>query len=306
MDDSVGTRFIASGSTSTETISVLPSPAPVIPNERRCEGEQGRDESRPYIVRLPIFEGPLDLLLHLIEKRQMEITTVSLVTVTDQYMAYLRQWQEDNMPLANMAAFLSIATRLLFIKSQSLLPRTTKEDMTGEMESAAAMAEELRAHLLEYKLAKEIAHHLRLREEAGLQTYARSGLLAGIEAQLSWTPPTLLGLEVNALARAFARLLDQRARDQASDIAFVPAVRVRVSERIAAIMDLLHVHPRIRLDDLLDGETSRVVMIVTFLAILELWKHARITVTQETLFSPIALERGERWDEQGEIEGEGW
>src|SRR5437588_3547757 len=82
-----------------------------------------------YIVRLPLFEGPLDLLLHLIEKRQMEITTVSLVAVTDQYMAYLRQWQADEMPLANMAAFLSIATRLLFIKSQSLLPRTSKEEL---------------------------------------------------------------------------------------------------------------------------------------------------------------------------------
>jgi segregation and condensation protein A len=307
MDDSVGARFIAprpvgteTRPVGTETASVLTAPAPVIPEER------GRDESRPYIVRLPVFEGPLDLLLHLIEKRQMEITTVSLLAVTDQYMAYLRQWQEDNMPLANMAAFLSIATRLLFIKSQSLLPRTTNEDMTGEMESAAAMAEELRAHLLEYKLAKEIARHLRLREEAGLQTYARSGLLAGIEAQLSWTPPTLLGLEVNALAQAFARLLDQRAREQATGVAFVPTARIRVSERITAIMDLLRERPRILLDDLLADETSRVLIIVTFLAILELWKHSRITVSQETLFSPIALERGERWDEEGEIEGEGW
>src|SRR5947208_15487913 len=88
-------------------------------------------EQSNYIVHLPLFEGPLDLLLHLIEKRQMEITTVSLVAVTDQYMAYLRQWQADEMPLANMAAFLSIATRLLFIKSQSLLPRTSKEELTS-------------------------------------------------------------------------------------------------------------------------------------------------------------------------------
>src|SRR5438105_878141 len=140
-----------------------------------------------YIVRLPVFEGPLDLLLHLIEKRQMEITTISLVAVTDQYLAYLQDWQkagddsrlpssmngqhdqnvvagaaaamnaptvgcEDgangdgvSMPrLANMAAFISIAARLLFIKSQSLLPHTSREELTSEMESAAAMAEELR------------------------------------------------------------------------------------------------------------------------------------------------------------------
>src|SRR6202171_2678487 len=74
-----------------------------------------QQEQTRYVVPLPIFEGPLDLLLHLIEKRQMEITTISLVAVTDQYMAYLRQWQDqpDEMPLANMAAFVSIATRLL-------------------------------------------------------------------------------------------------------------------------------------------------------------------------------------------------
>src|SRR5438045_6958475 len=97
-------------------------------------GANGHDQPSRYVVHLPIFEGPLDLLLHLIEKRQMEITTISLVAVTDQYLAYLQQWQEpDTMPLANMAAFISIASRLLFIKSQSLLPHTSKEEMMGEM-----------------------------------------------------------------------------------------------------------------------------------------------------------------------------
>src|SRR5437763_2206716 len=85
-----------------------------------------------YVVHLPIFEGPLDLLLHLIEKRQMEITTISLVAVTDQYLAYLQQWKTEQLPLANMAAFVSIAARLLFIKSQSLLPRISREEISSE------------------------------------------------------------------------------------------------------------------------------------------------------------------------------
>src|SRR5260221_5757998 len=80
-----------------------------------------------YVVHLSIFEGPLDLLLHLIEKRQMEITTISLVAVTDQYLAYLQHWNSDYLPLANMASFVSIAARLLFIKLQYLLPHTLKE-----------------------------------------------------------------------------------------------------------------------------------------------------------------------------------
>ena len=259
-------------------------------------GQQGN-----YVVRLPVFEGPLDLLLHLIEKRQMEITTISLLAVTDQYLDYLRRWQDEQMPLANMAAFISIASRLLYIKSQSLLPHASKEELAGEMESAAVMAEELRAHLLEYKLAKEIAHYLRQREEAGLQTHARSGLLAGIETQLTWSPPTIIGLEVDMLAQAFQRILELRARDEAASATLLPLARVRVSERIAEIVSILSTRPHLSLAELLENETSRLVIIVTFLAVLELWKHARITVAQSSLFSPIMLERGERWEDNEQL-----
>src|SRR3954447_23748669 len=138
------------------------------------EQTEQQNQQERYVVHLSIFEGPLDLLLHLIEKRQMEITTISLVTVTDQYLAYLQQWNSDYLPLANMASFVSIAARLLFIKSQYLLPHTPKEMENGEGESAVAMAEELQRHLVEYKLAKEIAQTLRQRREGGLQPYSRS------------------------------------------------------------------------------------------------------------------------------------
>ncbi len=268
-------------------------------------GVNGRDQLSRYVVHLPVFKGPLDLLLHLIEKRQMEITTISLVAVTDQYLDYIQQWQEpDNIPLSNMAAFISIAARLLYIKSQSLLPSVSKEEMTGEMENAAAMAEELRTHLLEYKLAKEIAGYLRLREESGLQTYGRSGLLAGIEAQLAWMPPTLLGLHVDSLATAFQRLLEMQAKEEASSGILVPTARVRVSERIAEIVGLLRSHSNIHLSDVLENEHSRIVIIVTFLAVLELWKRERIRVTQTTLFDPILLERGEHWTEDEQLSEE--
>src|SRR5579859_8116345 len=141
---------------------------------------QSANEQARYVVHLPVFEGPLDLLLHLIEKRQMEITTISLLSVTDQYLAYLRQWEAEKLPLANMAAFVSIAARLLYIKSQSLLPQSNKEELQSEAQEAVVMAEELQRHLIEYRQAKDIAKQLRQREEAGLQTYGRSGLLAGI------------------------------------------------------------------------------------------------------------------------------
>ncbi|HXL38501.1 MAG TPA: segregation/condensation protein A [Ktedonobacteraceae bacterium] len=268
-------------------------------------GANGHDQPSRYVVHLPVFEGPLDLLLHLIEKRQMEITTISLVAVTDQYLAYLQRWQEPgSISLSNMAAFISIAARLLYIKSQSLLPSISKEELTSEMENVAVMAEELSAHLLEYKLAKEIAGYLRLREESGLQTYGRSGFLAGIEAQLTWMPPTLLGLHVDSLATTFQRLLEQQAKEEANNDILIPAARVRVSERIAEIVALLRARSSIHLSDVLENEHSRTVIIVTFLAVLELMKRERIRVKQTALFDPILLERGERWSENEQLSEE--
>jgi len=255
-------------------------------------------EQARYVVRLPIFEGPLDLLLHLIEKRQMEITTISLVAVTDQYLAYLQHWEAEDLPVANMAAFVSIAARLLFIKSQSLLPRISRNEPTEEAESAAEMAEELQRHLVEYKLTKEIATHLRQREVSGLQTHGRSGLLAGIEAQLAWTPPTLVGLEVQSLTTAFQRLLELRAKEAANGADFLPTARITVKERISEIANLLKTKPSLLLTEVIENESSRFVIIVTFLAVLEMWKHERIAVRQESLLGPILLERGKRWMEE--------
>ena len=124
-----------------------------------------------YQVRLAVFEGPLDLLLHLIEKRQMDITAVSLVAVTDQFLEYLRLW--DDPPLAKLADFVAMASRLLFIKSRSLLPRNAQPEDEAEVADALADAEELRRNLLQYKLAKEIALALRQREDAGLHSFSR-------------------------------------------------------------------------------------------------------------------------------------
>src|SRR3954447_15505374 len=106
------------------------------------EQTEQQNQQERYVVHLSIFEGPLDLLLHLIEKRQMEITTISLVAVTDQYLAYLRQSQTEGLPLASLAVLVAIAARLLYIKSQSLLPQNTKGEANGGMESAVTMAED--------------------------------------------------------------------------------------------------------------------------------------------------------------------
>jgi segregation and condensation protein A len=255
------------------------------------------EQQQHYVVHLTTFEGPLDLLLHLIEKRQLEITAISLLAVTDQYLDYLQHWQEQQLPLANMAEFISIAARLLYIKSQSLLPHNPDPEQNTDNTTANVLVEELQQHLLEYKLAKEIAQVLRIHEEQGRQTHARSGLLAGIEAQLAWTPPTLVDLDAQKLAQTFQRLLELQAREKDDGSSLLPTERVRVSERIEEIMGRLGEQPSITLEAILSGEHSRFVIVVTFMAVLELWKWDRIQITQETLLGPIVIERGERWNE---------
>src|SRR5579859_8191464 len=115
----------------------------------------------PYTVRLPGFEGPLDLLLHLIERNQLEITAISIVAVTDRFIAYLRTWDEPPMP--RLAEFITMAARLLLIKSRSLLPRQSRQQQDDDDSDPLDDAEALRRHLLEYKLAREIALTLRAR-----------------------------------------------------------------------------------------------------------------------------------------------
>ena len=117
-------------------------------------------------------------------------------------------------------------------------------------------------------------------------------------------PPTLLGLHVDSLATAFQRLLELQAKEEANSGILIPSARVRVSERIAEIVELLRSHSSIHLSDVLENERSRIVIIVTFLAVLELWKRERIRVTQITLFDPILLERGERWSEDEQVSEE--
>jgi len=228
----------------------------------------------------------------------MEITAISLLAVTDQYLAYLQHWEQEALPLANMAAFVSIAARLLFIKSQSLLPHFSKDEEDNVPESATSLAEELQHHLLEYKQAKKIAQVLRIREEAGLQTYSRSSLLAGIEAQLTWSPPTLVGMEAETLGRAFQHLLALQERAATTAEHLLPIQRVRVSACIATIRNLLQERPFILLTEILAYASSRLVTIVTFIAVLEMWKWERIDVQQEVLMGPIIIEKGACWAEK--------
>jgi|SRR5579863_8053603 len=261
-----------------------PSGAEVQQNPRhQPAGAQSVAPATPYTVRLSVYEGPLDLLLHLIERNQLEITAISIVAVTDQFIAYLRTWDEPPMP--RLAEFITMAARLLLIKSRSLLPRQQRQQDDDESDPLDD-AEELRRHLLEYKLARELAAALRARQLAGLQSFTRPGRLVDPEAMLVWTPPQLVGLDVRALSAVFRRVL---AEKKLADPEPLPLPRVTVAEKIAAVEALLAQVGHALLEDILRACLSRLEIVVTFLAVLELWHQGRVLVRQEGLFGPIEV-----------------
>ncbi len=251
-----------------------------------AEARPASSAEASYTIHLPSFEGPLDLLLHLIERHQMEITTISLVAVTDQFLEYVRSWQHEEPPLARLAEFITIGAKLLYIKSRTLLPQPSREEEVQEAQEAMDEAEELRRHLLEYKLAKEIARILREREAEGLMSFPRPGQVIPPEEMLTWAPPKLVGLEVETLAAAFRRMLAERSRSEPEPL---PLPLVKVSDKIAEIETGLAAYGRVDFEHLLRAASTRLEMVVTFLAVLELWHQERIVVVQEGLFAPILI-----------------
>lgn len=246
-------------------------------------------EIASYTIHLPGFDGPLDLLLHLIEKNQMEITSISLVAVTDQFVAYLRTWDEP--PLPRLAEFVAMAARLLLIKSRSLLPRQSRVEGADEDDDPLDDAEALAQRLREYQLAREIARSLRARELAGLQTFARATRLVDTDLMLTWAPPKLVGLNVNALAAVFKRVLTEQRFSQPEQL---PLPLVTVAEKIDEVEQLLAERGRVTLEEALLTATSRFAVVVTFLAVLEMWHQGRLAVRQETLFGPVEILPGAR------------
>lgn len=230
-----------------------------------------------YEVRLEVFEGPLDLLLTLIRRQELEITAVSLAAVTDQYLAYLERLQEID-PGA-LAAFLEVAAQLVLIKSRSLLPRPQREAGGEEEEDLAeALAERLR----EYARFKAAAQALRERSERGLRAYVRLAPPPALPRRVD-----LGGVSLEDLLAAVREALEVRPMPSVAEV--VEPIPVTIEERIAAIRRALRRTARVSFRHLLADCTSRIEVITTFLALLELIKQREISVTQEELFGEIIV-----------------
>ncbi len=244
-----------------------------------------------YTVQIPVYEGPLDLLLDLIERAELDITTVSLAAVTDQYLAYLHQLEQAHAD--EISAFLVMAARLIQIKSEALLPRPPARE-PGEEDVGAALVEQLRL----YKRFKEIANLLQEREEKGLRTYLRLAPPPKIEGKLDLSNITLSDL-LEAAQTIYAK-----EQEKLSLGTVIAAPKVTIREKIELITRRLSVMERARFKELLGERPSRIEVVVTFLALLELVKRYRVSTRQEGLFSEIEIERLETWDTDEELESE--
>ncbi|NOY98779.1 MAG: segregation/condensation protein A [Chloroflexi bacterium] len=246
-----------------------------------------------YTVSIPVYEGPLDLLLSLIERAELDITSVSLALVTDQYLAHIRSLQEANAE--EISAFLVIAAKLIQIKSEALLPRPPVRE-PGEEDPGEALARQLQI----YKRFKEIANLLQEREKKGLRTYLRVAPPPKIESRLDMSDVTLADLLAAAEA-IFAKEQEKRALGTV-----ITAPKVTIREKIRYIARLLSKTERTTFQEMVSSAKSRLEIVVTFLALLELVKRYRVAAQQEGLFSNIEIEvMGEfREDEDFELEFE--
>ncbi len=237
-----------------------------------------REPGRTYQVTLPVFQGPLDLLLHLIEREQLDITKVALAQVTDQYLQYIANLKEVDADL--LSDFLVIAAKLVLIKSQALLPKPPVEAARAEEED---VGEQLVRQLQVYRQFKHAAQMLATREALPLRSYVRVATPRLLEPHLAPGEVTLGDL-VAAARRALAIRSPAPAVDQV-----VSPVVVTIGERIAFIRRLLERLPQVTFRSLVRMGTQRLEVIVTFMALLELIKQNFVEVQQEAPFGEIVI-----------------
>lgn len=246
-----------------------------------------------YSVTLPDFAGPLDLLLGLIEREELDITRIALAQVTDQYVAYL-----NTVPQADadeLADFLDIAARLVLIKSQVLLPQPPPSVADTQ---DADVGDELVQQLVVYKQFKQVAEYLSQLEEVGLRSFVRQASPPKVEATLQPGSGT-----VKSLLRAARRAFDIKPPQPNVDTMVSP-VTVTIGQQMVRIREALTTRKVIYLSQLLNESCAWEEVIVTFLAILELVKRHVVAAEQPDLFGDIAIRRYEHGAELSETEWE--
>ncbi len=240
-------------------------------------------------VKLPVFEGPLDLLLHLLEKNKVNIYDIPIVEITSQYMEYIREMKRQDLNV--MSEFLVMAATLLDIKSRMLLPA---QEVEGEEEEDPRA--ELVQQLLEYKMYKCISYELRDRQVDAAKVMFKAPTIP--KEVLAYEEPVDLEAlvsditlnQLNDIFNAVLRRQERRIDPIRSKFGKIEKEEVSLDDKMVYLSDYAVNHRRFSFRQLLEKQTSRMEVIVTFLAILELMKSGKINITQENTFDDIQIE----------------
>lgn len=237
-----------------------------------------------YKVKLEIFEGPLDLLLYLVKKDELDIYDISIERITKQYIAYIDTFQMLNIELAS--EFIVMAANLMYLKSRELLPKTLQPPEEEGEDSDPRW--DLIRQLVEYKKFKEAAQFLGVQEVRGDAFFAANPEPPDLDA----LPPGIGQVGIFDLIRAFQRML--KRFEKTDDIREIVDDRYTVSGKIDHLLEIIPVGARVKFETLFTDVSSRSEMIVTFLAMLELMKLNHLQVEQEHLLGEILVVRPEK------------
>lgn len=231
-----------------------------------------------YTIDLPVFSGPLDLLLHLIEREELDITAISLAKVTEQYLEQIEELKKNRME--QLIDFLVIGARLVLIKSRALLPQETiLSDDEEEEDPAEALIRQLR----QYRRFKRAAYWLQERQLRGMRTYLRVVPPPKTSSRLD-----MAGISIESLMDAVLEAL-QRAESMEDSVSLIKPRQITIQDQIKRLRHQVRISPKVSFNDLLSAKATRLEIAVTLLAVLELIKRREVTAVQESMFGPIDI-----------------
>lgn len=249
------------------------------------------EQQKEYSVSLEVFEGPLDLLLYLIRKEELDIYDIPIERITEQYMEYISVMRIMNLDIAG--EFIVMAATLMLIKSRMLLPEDERAEEEVEEEDPRW---DLVRQLVEYKKFKDSAYHLHALE------LEREGVF--IRGEPTLNVPTssdvmLSDVGLFDLMSAFSEALHRVEKENLREIF---AEHFTVAEKIDAVLDIIESESRFSLNALFADMRSRNEIVCTFLAVLELIKLNHVVIRQERIFGEIWIERGDQASAPVELE----
>ncbi len=231
-----------------------------------------------FKVQFEIFEGPLDLLLYLVRKEEVDIYEVNLTKLATEFISYVDLMRQLDLDIAG--EFLVMASTLMYIKSRELLPKDQQVVVEGEEDGEDPRWELIR-QLVEYKKFKDVAGRLQDLEATQENVYRRTAPKLQFEAPVQRVQVSIFDL-VNAVNVILKRFTAQDSRDIFED-------KWSVSEKIEAIVNLIREQPAVKFSDLFAAATSRSEVVVTFLAMLELIRLKQIVIAQTEAFAEIEI-----------------